>query len=197
MEYIPYEKRPKSLFHGKGSTESVYSAKTRRNKQYQADANASEEKYSSRLKKRLSRLNKKMKKLSDVGIDIFPAGTTIEDIRSNTSVDSSKPGLKMKLRNRDKSSKQNKRKIGKLGAEAEMSLDTSVNDVTSDVISTKINESKLKKETTTLKNKTKLSSIKSDTVKKIARELIRKKGPSLLHFPRTTKMKSKSKSKSK
>lgn len=198
MEYIPYEKRPKSLFHGKSSTESVYSAKTRRNKQYVANLTATEEKYSSRLKRRLSRLDKKVKKLSDVGIDIFPPGATIKDINPNASGDSSTSGLKMKLRNHKKSMKQNKRTVSELGTEADTVLDSSVNDVTSDLISTKTSENTLlnnEKNTlkTTSKNKRKLSTIKSDTVKKIARELIRKKGPSLLHFPRTTKMKLKSK----
>lgn len=131
-----------------------------------------------------------------MGIDMFPLQTSTDKTGNDGIGDPPRAGLKMKLRNHDKQLKATKRNAGNL--ETDMLLDTSINIVDPKLNKTKTNEGKIKKKTilkTGSNQPSKIASLKAETVKKIARELIRKKGPSLLHFPRTAKMTSKTKTK--
>ncbi|XP_023015919.2 MKI67 FHA domain-interacting nucleolar phosphoprotein-like [Leptinotarsa decemlineata] len=67
-EYIPFEKRPKCLFVGKSCTPTRYSSKVRRSKQYEANLKVDEKVQLRRSSSRLSKLNKKLKRLQDLGI---------------------------------------------------------------------------------------------------------------------------------
>lgn len=204
-EYIPFEKRPKQLFHGKSSTEFKYSTKTRRLKQFHTNVIADEEKYLERTKKRLTKLNKKIQKLTDLGI------MTQTDYMSNKKLTDSGDNPDKVLKSRvDKiktvenqeshpvelSRKKSLRNTQKL---SELSLDSSVNVVDQNLKKKKGNSKSgiVKKKISKRIGKVdvKLASLNADTVKRIARELIRKKGPSLLRFPASKTKSSKKKSK--
>lgn len=82
-EFVPYEKRPKGLFHGKSSTTENTSVKTRRGKQkYSRNKIFDEQTITKKRKTSLKRLASKMKKLKTLGIqcNIKPDGVEENDM---------------------------------------------------------------------------------------------------------------------
>ncbi|XP_057658128.1 MKI67 FHA domain-interacting nucleolar phosphoprotein-like [Diorhabda carinulata] len=166
-EYVPYEKRPKGLFSGKHNTPTRYSVKVRREKQYRANLNLDDQTHIKRTTTRLSKVNKKLAWLEKIGVK--PTYTPIDIALIKQEGSSSEevantPSKKTKTPS--KKSKTPKSRIVKK--------------------SSQIKSSK--------KNAKKTQPLNADTVKKIARELIRKRGKSLLTRPvdktsKTTKKK--------
>lgn len=203
MNYIPYENRPKNLFHGKSSTELKYSTKTRRNKQFQANLTVDDKKHSERTKSRISRLNKKLKRLGDLGIDVSSDARLITK-QTSKSEDCSDPEIELKVKHKKRSlvslSKRTKQECPPSASDLDKSTDTlltSVNFVNS-IRPSKPKEKLVRKRKKNIskhsfKESSKLGSLNSDTVKKIARELIRKKGTSLLSLPKPSRTTAKKK----
>ncbi|KAJ8921425.1 hypothetical protein NQ315_003043 [Exocentrus adspersus] len=87
-EYVPFEKRPKGLFKGRSSNRLKYSTKTRREKQMRANSKVDEATHLKRSSARLSRLNKKLKKLQSIGIDYDLKPTDLpQGIKEKTNKD--------------------------------------------------------------------------------------------------------------
>ncbi|XP_018567312.1 MKI67 FHA domain-interacting nucleolar phosphoprotein-like [Anoplophora glabripennis] len=68
-EYVPSEKRPKCLFKGRSSTIKRYSSKVKTEKQRIATEKVDERGHLKRSSVRMSRLNKKLQRLKNAGID--------------------------------------------------------------------------------------------------------------------------------
>lgn len=173
------------MFHGKSSTEIKYSAKTRRNKQFKQNAAADDKAYSVRVKNRITRLNKKLKKLGDLGL----ASTSAITLETSNSEDYSDPEFVFKQKKRSRKSSI-KNDSASNASNTDLPSPTSVN-----IVNPK-DTKKIQKQKGIVKNKRKsskgssnpnIASLNADTVRKIARELIRKKGPSLISFPTSDK----------
>ncbi|ENN72963.1 hypothetical protein HUJ04_004016 [Dendroctonus ponderosae] len=68
-EYVPYEKRPKGLFHGKSSTKEYTSVRTRRGKQkFSRNKQLDEETALKKTKASVKKFESKVKKLASLGI---------------------------------------------------------------------------------------------------------------------------------
>ncbi|CAH1155235.1 unnamed protein product [Phaedon cochleariae] len=246
-EYVPYEKRPKSLFLGKSSNPDRYSSKVRREKQYQKNINLDDTAHSKRTVSRVSKLNKKLQRLQSLGIKTTfkpidltvikqesSAGITIPDsapsLPNNYEALDSDIEVKLPLKKSrrslrsltNKTTSPNWSSLSTTVSKNRMVLAKSLDSVKA-VLSSKTNKNldtentpskqtllvpdspvkaekkPRKKPISNLKSiskKTKkAASMNADTVRKIARELIRKKGDSLLNYQppktnQTTKKKS-------
>ncbi|CAH0552911.1 unnamed protein product [Brassicogethes aeneus] len=69
--FVPYEKRPKSLFHGKSSNATTFSVKTRRTRQVQTKNKVlTMEEKARKTRTSLRNANNKLKKLAERGIKV-------------------------------------------------------------------------------------------------------------------------------
>ncbi|KAJ8967097.1 hypothetical protein NQ314_003109 [Rhamnusium bicolor] len=234
-EYVPYEKRPKGLFQGKGNTPTRFSSKVRRDRQITANTIIDSKTHMKRSRSRLSTLQKKLQKLHKAGIECdikpigLPEGIKVENCsdeviapthisdpydsdieikiplkKSTKSVQSKVSSKKSKTSSKSKSAQEtlsNKLLLAKSldSVKALLSSKSSskasgvkavkstkkVNRATSyDVFrrNAKNKPTKTKPKSRGITKKTKkLAPLNTDTVKKIAQELIRKRGDSLLN----------------
>lgn len=149
------------------------------------------------MKKRLSRLNKKMKKLSDLGLD-STLGPSVITIETSISEDHSDPELEFKFKHKKRAKRltdqgfknESVSAVSNTDSSSEALLETSVNIVNlKDTKKPKTQKGIVKKKQVkgTSNQNPKIASLNADTVRRIARELIRKKGHSLISFPSSDK----------
>ncbi|CAH1972412.1 unnamed protein product [Acanthoscelides obtectus] len=211
-EYVPYEKRPNHLFHGASSTQNSFSSQSRRRRQFPTlNGPVDEKTHTKRVKSRLTKLNKKLQKLHSMGIesnfeptgekpvkrDHADAGDGITEIIQATEF-VSEVDVKIPLKKSRKSintASISEPKISKSGSSQSLSIKKSkstksvnklskIDKATSvDSILIDKKDPKIKKKSGGIIKRTKKPSpLNADTVKKIARELIRKKGTSLVTY---------------
>ncbi|XP_030759053.1 MKI67 FHA domain-interacting nucleolar phosphoprotein-like [Sitophilus oryzae] len=211
-EFVPFEKRPKGLFYGKSSSKDNTSVKTRRGKQkYTKNKVLDDQTVVKKQRKTLKRVQSKLKKLKELGIqcDIKPVGidnTSLGETLIKKSEDDSDSEVEFKRPDAKKLKSQNgsKTSINRLQSERAVltkSLD-SVKKILSkkSITKTQTEETQTdlpkKKQTRnikkTIKKEKKPLPLNKETVKRIARELIRKKGNPLLHLVSNKSIKKKS-----
>nr|CAH7730792.1 unnamed protein product [Callosobruchus chinensis] len=213
-EYVPYEKRPKHIFHGKSTTEERFSSKSRRQKQFNSlNRPVAEQTHIKRVNSRVKKLNKKLEKLHSMGIEAnfevkgkesvkrehVEAGDGItETKRFSSDIDVKIPLKKSRksvnASNEARTSKSDSDKIGQELSVKKSATSTkssrSVNkpmrvdkSTSVDTIIKGRSDGKLKqKKHGVTKRARKPTPLNSETVKKIARELIRKQGSSLVTY---------------
>nr|CAI5824692.1 unnamed protein product [Callosobruchus analis] len=198
-EYVPYEKRPKHLFHGKSSTENRFSSKSRRQRQFKSLNGPVDEK--THIKRKLRSMGIETNFGNEQGSvkrEHDEAGDGITEIlqaRESLSADvdvkiplkKSRKSVNAVASNEARTSKSSSDKIGQESTESRKSSRSGNNPLKLDkatsvdtIIKGKGAEKKKRQGVT--KRTRKPTTLNSETVKKIARELIRKKGSSLVTY---------------
>ncbi|XP_066146693.1 uncharacterized protein [Euwallacea fornicatus] len=217
VEYVPYEKRPKGLFHGKSSTLAHTSVKTRQGKQKFSKNKVQLKKIVERkTRKTLKKLNSKIEQLKGLGIkcNLIPVNasneilkkTKLQDLKMNHNSKNnvSDPALKNTTKNCNTASKKTSSAVVNLpktpfgfSSKPLSSIDSLLanNPGKTDEMPTK-GCTKAKKEHTVLRGgilKKKKSSVKLDSsiIKKISKDLVQMKEHPLINFVSGKKSKQK------
>ncbi|CAG9860902.1 unnamed protein product [Phyllotreta striolata] len=169
-EYVPYEKRPKGIFIGKSTTLEKYSKKARRDRQKQANLNMNETTHARRASLRISRLAKRLEKLGELGVDMSNSLDVMPVIERG--------GEEKRL--------ENGGKIGRSPSGRSRSKSEAEN---GDGASKKPSP-EVKKSRKSIGKVEKTGLLDRETVRKVARELIKKKGDSLVKVAGKPKRKS-------
>ncbi|XP_076266041.1 uncharacterized protein LOC143199815 [Rhynchophorus ferrugineus] len=210
-EFVPYEKRPKGLFYGKSSTKEHTSVNTRRGKEkYTKNRILDNKTIEQKQKKSLGKFTSKIRRLQELGVqcNLQPVGIEskmLNDIEQVKSVTAREPVSETDddsdIEFKKPTPKATKSKLAENVSKTRKAI------VTENIVLTKSLDSvkkllskkktgKVTEETQTVPKKRKVIKSKSaiskkekkpvplnkDTVKKIARELIRKKGNPLINI---------------